>query len=568
MTTRRAAALFSIGERRVGAIVCAAMLAGCSGSDSTSTHGPGAPRIDQFSVTPVSGVEPGMQLLVSYSFYDDAGVTHSSIKLFGAATQEREQNEGGIRSASRSVAIAIPANASLDVPLRVSLEVFNAAGKSDSVASPGITLVDNTAPHVAGGLLAADGSDASTVAQMATPVGDVVRIRVLASDNHQLAWVGWRLGAPANHADSVAVSSAQGRDSSVVAVAASWVGASPLVIFARDAAGHLTEVEPPVNELMVYPSRSVSLRRAALGRMPLDYAYDDVHDRLIVLLDDSTTIYTVPLGTFAPDAAVHLPEPSAGLDVTPGGDSLLFTMPHSNALGVLAIGAPVSDIARVPITFDASIGPGPERVKVASNGNALISIAALTGTAPYRFITLDRGTGAQRKRTDATPLASGGGTLLVRSLDRQRILAIYGGGCCYGAGFFYEAARDGFLASPALDQLGPGEPTSADSRGSAFLIGSRYVGGDLFTPRTINAPQYTDFYYSATTISPDGTLGYFARGNGYSTIRLSDGTVLEAVLFTPAPNEPNIVAYRLIALPDGRMAGWSTSAELFLLGPR
>jgi hypothetical protein len=418
-------------------------------------------------------------------------------------------------------------------------------------------------------LLANDGSDASTVAQMATPVGDVVRIRVLGSDNHQLAWVGWRLGAPASYSDSVAVSSAQGRDSSVVTVPASWVGSSSLVIFARDAAGHVTEVSPPVAQLMIYASRSVTLRRAAIGRMPLDYAYDAMHDRLLVLLDDSTTIYSVPLGTFTPDPALHLSEPAGGIDVTAGGDTLVFTLPHSNALGALAIGAPASDMSRTPITYDPSIGPGPERVKLAASGNALISIAALAGNARYRFITLDRSTGTQRARTDATPFVSGGGTVLVPSLDRQRILAIYGGGCCYGAGFFYESTRDGFFASPALNQLGPGEPTSADSAGSAFLIGSRYVGGDLFTPKTINAPQYTDFYYSATAISPDGTSAYFGRGSGYSTVRLSDGVVLEAVLFAPTPNEPNIVPYRLVALPGGRMAGWSTSTgELFLLTPR
>lgn len=549
--------------------MCAALIA-CGGSDATtSTHvESSAPRIDQFSVSPSNAIEPGTQITVSYSISDDIGVHRSTITLSGAATLEREQNEGDVRAVSRSVNIVVPSNARLDGQLRVGLQVFNTSGKSAQTQSPSMTMGDNSAPHISGALLTPNGVEATTVGEMATAVGDSVRILVIATDNHKLAWVGWRLGAPANRADSVAVSGTQERDTARMTAADAWIGTSSLTLFARDSVGHLAEVRPTVDRLMVYPSRAVTLRRAAVGRMVLDYAYDDVHDRLIVLLTDSTTIYTVPLGTFTPDAPVHLPEQAGGLDVTASGDSLVIALPGSAALGLLPIGAPVSALARVPISFDASIGPGPERVKIASNGKALISLAALTGTAPYRFITLDMRTGAQQKRTDVGPLGSGGGTLLVRSFDRQRILAIYGGGCCYGAGLFYEVGRDGFFASPALEQLGPGEPTTADSSGSGFLIGSRYVGGDLFTPSTIQAPRYSDFYYNPTAIAPDGTLGYFSRGgDGYTTVRLSDRQVVEAVIF--APNDPTFAPYRLIALPGGRMSGWSTSTgELFLVSPR
>ena len=196
-------------------------------------------------------------------------------------------------------------------------------------------------PHVAGGLQTASGADASTVGEMATAAGDPVRIRVLASDNHQLAWIGWRLGAPANTADSVPVTGTQGVDNSVVAAGPAWVGTSPLTIFARDAAGNLAEVHPIVDRLMVYSSRAATIERAPLGRMVLYWAYDQPHDRLVVLLEDSTTIYTVPLGTFTPDAPVRLPEVAGGLDVTPNGDSFLVTLPQSAALGEWQIGSPI-----------------------------------------------------------------------------------------------------------------------------------------------------------------------------------------------------------------------------------
>lgn len=541
---------------------------GASTDSPSETHTANAPRIDGFTVSPSADVQPGLQISVSYSIYDDAGVHRSTITLIGAANLQLEQNEGDVRSASRSVLVTMPADTKLDTPLRVELQIFNMGGKSASALSPLLTVSDKTAPHVAGGLMTSSGADASTVGEMATAAGDPVRIRVVASDNHQLAWVGWRLGAPANTADSVAVTGTQGEDNTVVAAGPTWVGTSPVTIFARDAAGNLAEGHPTVDRLMVYSSRAATIKRAPLGRMVLDWAYDQPHDRLVVLLEDSTTIYTVPLGTFTPDAPVQLPEVAGGLDVTPNGDSLLITLPQSAALGEWQIGSSITTMSRLPISFDGTIGVGPERVKIASNGKALISLAATTGTAAYRFITLDLASGTQRKRTDVGPLSWGGRTLLVPSWDGTRILATFGAGCCQGAGVFYEAGRDGFFASPALEQVGPSEPTTADSTGAAFLMGSRYVGGDLFTPATIQAPGYMDYYYSATAIAPDGTRAYFARPDGYTTIRLSDRQIVEAVTFTPPPDPRLFVPYRYIALPNGRMAGWSPSGELFLVSPR
>lgn len=556
--------------RRLLAVVTCIVVCACGGAGEapSGTHTDSAPRIDGFSVSPSADIQPGSQIIVSYSIYDDAGVHRSTITLLGAASLQVEQNEGDVRSASRSVLVTVPADTKLDTPLRVQLEIFNLAGKSAATLSPLMTVSDKTPPHVAGGLLTASGTDASTVGEMATAAGDPVRIRVVASDNHQLAWVGWRLGAPANSADSVAVAGTQGKDSTVVAAGPAWVGTSPLTIFARDAAGNLAETRPFVDRLMVYSSRAATIERAPLGRMVLDWAYDQPHDRLVVLLEDSTTIYSVPLGTFTPDAPVRLPEMAGGLDVTPNGDSLLVTLPHSGAIGEWQIGSPIATMTHVPISFDPAIGAGPERVKIASNGKALISLAAMSGSAAYRFITLDLASGTQRKRTDVGPLSWGGGTLLMPSWDRTRILAIFGAGCCQGAGVFYEAGRDGFFVSPALEQVGPSEPTTADSTGAGFLMGSRYVGGDLFTPATIQAPGYMDYYYSASAIAPDGTRAYFARPNGYTTIRLSDRQIVEAVTFTPPPDGRLFAPYRYIALPGGRMAGWSTSGELFLVSPR
>ena len=537
----------------------AAALGGCGDATTGTTDGP---RIEFLTVTPEARVEPGGQLVVRFGMYDTSGVARSTVTLTGAVEREIETSEGGARTAERVVTVLVPPEARVGQSLTVRVTAHDAEGHSGSRTAPSVQVGDATPPRVTGGVIDRNGNVASTAAAAAKAVGDTLRIRVSATDNNRVGWVGYRLGAPANRRDSVAATGATAEYSGQVVVPAAWRGTSALTVFARDQAGNLTEVTPGADHVTVYSVRAVTETDVPLGAAVSDVTYDEARQRLYLLQSNERRVAVFSLTALAFETPIALPAAAGGIDLTPSGDSLLVTLPEQRALGIVDLRVPGRPVSQVPLVYDDDGTRRPERVRVAANDKAIVTVRGDKGSVGHRFLEYDLATRTQRVRTDVLPALDeyGTGSVLAASWDRTRVVAVSGIGCCMGQTLVYDATRDVLTAGGGRGHgFGPGTPLSVDAAGRGILLGGVHVNGDLQVARPVSPPEYGGFYYSPSAIAPDGSTGYFAVPTGYLSVRLSDGVVLERVdLARPGDSNPMTHLYRFLALPGGtRLVGWT-----------
>ena len=106
---------------------------------------------------------------------------------------------------------------------------------------------------------------------------DTLRLAVNASDNYKLAWVGYRIGAPASLRDSVAVTTRNASQSFTVLIPSSgWLGTQTVMGFARDSAGHVVQASLG-NATVVPGSRRPTFVFPLNGGIP-DLVYDSARD--------------------------------------------------------------------------------------------------------------------------------------------------------------------------------------------------------------------------------------------------------------------------------------------------
>ena len=369
--------------------------------------------------------------------------------------------------------------------------------------------------------------------------GDTVLLDLDASDTQQLGWVGYRLGAPALGSDSVAVTGTHVTRRFAVATPVTWTG--DVMVFARDDAGTPVQRDTMLRVQFGYvrhPTRSVPL--AARVR---DLAFDAKRNALYLSQPDSQRVSVLSLASYTYGAPFAMPSVPAGLDLTRGGDSLLVALRRAAALAVVDLTQTLPRVDTIRLTFDTSLGRGPDALRVVSNGKAIVSLTFDGIGDAGGVLDYDVATRTSHVRTD---VGIGGvvteQTVLASSVDRTRLLLMIWNECCPVKGAVYDAGADAFVVQQGT--VGSTQPpTTAD--GDRFLI-----GGTVFTSTL--SPVVTLIgitpggQWPPTAISPDGSVVYVGDyfGLGYSKLRVSDGALLERVRL-PAP------ATRLTVGPDG-----------------
>src|SRR5437879_2991450 len=130
--------------------------------------------------------------------------------------------------------------------------------------------------------------------------------------------------------------------------------------------------------------------------------------------------------TYAP--AIAAPGPAAGLDLTPGGDSLVVTLPTLRQLGIVDLTTPSPTWHLVGLALDTTLYRRPYGVRVAVNSHALIALTTpqyTPGGQIGQVLEYNLQTGAQRLRREAgsIDLLSTAQPMTV-SGDRSRILLL------------------------------------------------------------------------------------------------------------------------------------------------
>jgi hypothetical protein len=308
-------------------------------------------------------------------------------------------------------------------------------------------------------------------------------------------------------------------------------GTASVTTFARDAGGGRSQLT--FDDLVILGN---TIRRPtaslALTAFVKDLAVDARRGRVYLSEPDLQRVASVDLASGAYGPAIAAPFPPAGIDLTPGGDSLVMASGASTAIGVASLKAGTPVVTRSVASGPATSGVTwvADRLRILGNNKVMVTV---TTADPFSccegwLSQYDLATGASRLRTDAGPPpgAISNREPLGRATDGSRLLLVEA--CCTPLFLrTYAAATDSFSARVPVEVPTAPYGVSGDTAGSRFLVANALFDGSLQPVATFAQPDYQQG--GATVLSPDGTVAYLAIYDGYLKVNVSDGAVLERV---------------------------------------
>ena len=375
-------------------------------------------------------------------------------------------------------------------------------------------------------------------------LGDTLHISVNATDERELRFVGYRLTGPAPGADSVPVSGTSASRTFTVPVTPAMVGSSTLTVFARDRSNVATADLGTVMSVAVHGRRT---RAVSLSSAALDQVYDGKRARLYLSMFGMPQVAVLDPATATLGAPITLPGVAGGLDLTPGGDSLLVALENRGSFAVVNLVSGAIDT--VHLDFDPMKLNHPGNLRVAGDGRVFVvgTDRNISGAAG-QLVSYDLGTGAQQRRVDVGAAGSiESYTLLARADDRSRVLLLEAGSCCPVKGQVYTptAGTFGTLTSTISYSV---VSISASRTGDRFLVNEQLFTGDLSPAGSVSDPDR--FGADPTVISADASRAYLATSSGswpgFVVRRVADNALLEQD-YVPTWGTRD----RLALLPDG-----------------
>ncbi len=197
--------------------------------------GVAAPVVSADPPSVVGDVEPGDTIRVTYRAMSPFGLWTTGLLLDEAWETVLRFADHMALDVVRTVDVVVPLGARLGVPFTIKAFAEDGGLQATVLAAPGtMQIVDLHAPVIT--------ENRAIEAQYS--VGDVIDVAVAATDNNQLGWLVYTLGAPANVIDSVrsAADVPVARWSLPLVVQPGWVGTPTFTVFVRDMAGHASAV--------------------------------------------------------------------------------------------------------------------------------------------------------------------------------------------------------------------------------------------------------------------------------------------------------------------------------------
>ena len=375
-------------------------------------------------------------------------------------------------------------------------------------------------------------------------LGDTLHISVNATEDRDLRFIGYRLTGPAPRADSIPASGTSASASFTLPVTAAMAGSSILTLFARDRTNVGTADLGTVMSVAVHGRRT---RAVSLSSAALDLVGDGKRARVYLSMFGMSQVAVLDPATATLGAPITLPGVAGGLDLTPGGDSLLVALENRGSFAVVNLvnGA----IDTVHLDFNPTMLNHPGSLRVAGDGRVfVVGTDRNVSGAGAQLVSYDLGTGTQQRRVDvgaAGSLASY--TLLARADDRSRVLLLEAGACCPVKGQVYSASSGTFGPSTGTISYAVFS-ISASTPGDRFLVDTRLFAGDLSPADSVSDPDR--FGADPTVISADASRAYLATTSGswpgFVVRRVADNVLLEQD-YVPGWGTRD----RLALLPDG-----------------
>lgn len=497
-----------------------------------------APTLSGMTLGPHTGAyEPGDTLVVSYRGASPTGVWLTAVEISGAFEADSLLVESLRTTTDRTVRFRIPANARLGVPASVTVFVVDAFGQQATQTILTTELVDETPPKLQLFMLPRGGGSYTSTFAGTYFVGDSITFLASASDNYSLSALLWE-ASPGTYRDSLVASAPFLSPVLKIPVRAEWVGGVRFRFTARDALGMTSAtVETPAGAFKILPTIIRPSRSVLLSGDTRDVVVDQARRVIYLLHSNPRYVSVLPLSTMQLSQTVAMPSTPTGLDITPGGDSLLVALSGVSALAVIDLRQTGLQYSLLPLTnLDAAANQRPVSVRVAANGKAFVSLAGSTPSS-HRLLEIDLATGAQRVRTDGP--ADGFTVSIERSLDHSVLVASTG--TCLQS---YDAATDAFSPCRGI-AIPQGIAPHADRTGQRFNRSLDVYDASLAWLRRVESVSEPMGSYTAT-ISADGEYVYHVIwGVGVLRSRVSDGALVDRTLLPSI--EPTLVRVS----PDG-----------------
>ncbi len=523
-----------------------------------------APTVQQVALLPADSVEPADTVRLVIAASDNAVVMQVVVRKSGALTGP-DTIHVSLPTFLDTLRYQVPPTTPFGTPLAFEVHAIDAAAlESDVVSSNTVTIADFTPPTTGGYVY--------TGIQEPLVPGDLLVGTVEASDNHRLAWVGYRIGSPVVEQDSFPVSGATVSHDFTATVQSSWIGKPNVALFSRDSTGNVSTQGYPLTITVLDAIRRPYVSAPGRGAVT-EMTYDAKRDQLYVL--HAYDISVLPLATFEHQTPIPLPGGvwgAGGLDLTTDQDDLLVLVsffPDTMTLGFVDLTQALPEVDTVHLTYDKALGLTHD-LGVTANDKAFVTL--WNGTGGGGLLEYDLSSGAQVLRSDAGTAGTipSPANLLV-SGDRQRMsLRWMPVPCCPNdVGQVYDAGANAFGVVRQLDFSNSRDiAASADDGGDHYLIGGYLLDSALGTLRYIEQPTSPAGALVVSAMSSDAMYGYFSQsveGTDLGLVvkvLLEDGSAVERFVLPE-------MCQRLMVLPDGNtLIGVGTAYTIYSIDLR
>jgi hypothetical protein len=376
--------------------------------------------------------------------------------------------------------------------------------------------------------------------------GAVDTISIAATDNHQLAWVGWSLTSTGTISDSIAASGVSGTATFAMRVPAAFAASgATLTAFATDADGNrATSVQSNVTiaNLTTHPSQSVP-RGARIN----DVAFDSARGLVYLAKPDSLTVSVLALGSMSYQSGITFTTRPTSVDLTPGGDSLIVGLGSPPAIAIVDLtSASHPVLSTTPITVAATTDT-ISALRVSADDRA-IAYASNSTQQQTVVVELNLTTGTQ------TAVVTAGANYCAvrptRSGDRSHVMLMN----CPSASTIYLSGTHTYAPGVYNSDGGGGENMFTSASASApYEYQWEHVTVDSTMAQLISGDAGYNSYGAA--IAPNGTDFYAADGEcSGGCAETLPGIYFHYVRSQAQPQEFIIAphpAYEFAVTPDG-----------------
>lgn len=354
-----------------------------------------------------------------------------------------------------------------------------------------------------------------------SPAGREVHVDITTVDASPHT-VLYTLGDPPIVIDSIPRPAGYTNDILRLPVTETEAGRHTLTVWARDEVGRVSP-DTLRRDVLTYPRVQVARSDTVLPGTVTDIIIDTPRDRVYIAREDQPGVLALSASTLDPVTTFALGAAASGLDLTPGGDSLIVAVGDSLAVAVVD---PDGTRATEFVPLDA--GWRPEHVRVAADGTWLIQSGGDMGAGP-RTVIVEVDPGGQQAVIDSAGNA-GAWTRMVAADDRSRIAIDVGCTRVYDSGIGLSAA------------CGTDETVEMGTDGSGSVFGDLWrTLSPAWDVLSIDHP--IGDRVESVEFSPDGARMLILSADG---IHVVDRSAWEPTLFIEGPFSTG----RLLLSPD------------------